>query len=62
MTISKILSAANEVSARKLTKAIVTKRVVHARLVMASDDLDIYIGVNTVKFYARANGNQYILD
>jgi hypothetical protein len=56
-----ILAKVNEVSAKDLTSIKETKRKVYAQLVMASDKIDIYIGVNNYKFYARVNGNQYVL-
>ena len=62
MTNSEILSKVNEVSAKDLTSIKETKRKVYAQLVMASDKIDIYIGVNNYKFYAIVDGNQYALN
>ena len=61
MTNQEILDRVNEVSTSKLTEIKESKRSVHAMLVMASDKIDIYLGLNNYKFYARVNGTQYVL-
>jgi hypothetical protein len=61
MTNTEILAKVNEVSTETLTEIKETKRSVHAMLVMASDKIDIYLGINNYKFYARVNGTQYVL-
>jgi len=62
MTHQEILSKVNEVSTSVLTEVKESKRGVNARLVMASDEIDIYIGVNNYKFYVKCNGTQYKLN
>jgi len=59
MTHQEILNKVNKVSTSVLTEVKESKRGVNARLVMASDEIDIYIGINTYKFYVKCNGTQY---
>ena len=61
MTNQEILNKVNEVSTDNLTEIKESKRSVKAMLIMASDKIDIYLGVNNLKFYARVNGTQYVL-
>lgn len=61
MTNLEILSKVNEVSTSTLTEIKESKRSVKAMLIMASDKIDIYFGVNNYKFYAKVNGTQYVL-
>jgi len=62
LTEDQILAKVNEISRDTLTKIKETKRNVSVRLMMASNDIDIYIGNNTGKFYAKANNKNYVLN
>ena len=61
MTNTEILNRVNQVSRNPLTEIKESKRSVKAMLIMASDKIDIYFGVNNHKFYAKVNGTQYVL-
>jgi hypothetical protein len=61
MTNQEILNKVNEVSRENLTQIKESNRKVQAWLIMAGEEIDIYLGANNHKFYARANNKQYVL-